>query len=147
MNLDQSLGFLINNAGRRISQLLTIHFQPFGITPEQWTVLNRLAEQDGINQKDLSLRVGKDQTNVARIFDQLERKGLAKRKPNPEDRRSFLAVLTEEGRLLNEKLTPIEQEVIQSALTGLPDQQVEQLKKWLKQITDQSTKLIKEMER
>jgi DNA-binding MarR family transcriptional regulator len=35
---------------------------------------------------------------VSRVVDELERAGLVRREPNPDDRRSSLAVLTPEGR-------------------------------------------------
>jgi DNA-binding MarR family transcriptional regulator len=147
LKLDDSIGFILNNAGRKVSHLLSIHFHPYGITLEQWTVLNRLAEQDGINQKELSKRVGKDQTNVTRILDQLERKGLARRKPNTEDRRSFLAVITDEGNALNQKLIPIEQEVIKTVLSGLSKNEIAQFREILRKITETANMQIEGLER
>lgn len=142
MNLDDSFGFILNNTGRRITQLLNLRLQPYDITIEQFSLLHRLTEQDGISQKDLSKRVGKDQTNVTRILDQLERKGLAKRMPNQEDRRSFLAFVTEEGRSLAELLVPIESEVIQQILDGFSDSDVLQLKRMLWQIEENANREI-----
>ncbi|WP_047155127.1 MarR family winged helix-turn-helix transcriptional regulator [Aneurinibacillus tyrosinisolvens] len=147
MKLDDSLGFVLNNAGRRVSQLLSLHFSPYGITLEQWTVLNRLAEQDGINQKELARRTGKDQTNVTRILDQLERKGLARRKPNAGDRRSFLAVVTEDGRKLNEILVPIEAEAIHTVMKDLSENEILQFRELLRKITENASLQIEELER
>lgn len=146
MKLDHSLGFIINHAGRKISHLLTLHFQPYDITTEQWTVLARLAEQDGISQKELALRAEKDQTNITRILDQLEKKGLVERKPNVQDRRSYLAFITDKGRRLNQKLLPIENEVIQSVLHGLSDEQIHSLRANLAQITREASARIQEVE-
>lgn len=109
MKLEDSFGFLINHAGRRMSQLLTLHFQAYDITTEQWTVLHRLAEQDGISQKELARRTEKDQTNITRILDHLQRKGLIERRANASDRRSFLTYITDKGRGLDQTLVPIEQ--------------------------------------
>ena len=66
MSIDHSLGFVLNHAGRRLTQLLTLRFQPYDMTTEQWSVLNRLDEEDGISQKELAIRSEKDQTNVTR---------------------------------------------------------------------------------
>lgn len=134
MSLDDSIGFLINSAGRRISQLLTSRFSPYGVTPEQWSVLTRLCEEDGVSQKELALRVGKDQTNVTRILDQLERKSLAERRINPEDRRSFCAYVTNEGRKLQLILIPIEEEVIATVTKGLSLEHLTMLKQVLIQL-------------
>ncbi|WP_139490346.1 MarR family winged helix-turn-helix transcriptional regulator [Brevibacillus dissolubilis] len=144
---DDSLGFRLNYAARRISQLLALRMAPYDITTEQWSTLNRLAEQDGISQKDLARRVGKDQTNVTRILDQLERKGLAERRPNAEDRRSFLAFVTDAGLALNETVSPIEEEVIKSLVYGVSDEQLHIFSQVLRQITETAETEIKEMER
>ncbi|SDN18799.1 DNA-binding transcriptional regulator, MarR family [Paenibacillus sp. yr247] len=146
MQLDNSFGFILNHAGRRLTQLLNYHFQPFDMTTEQWTVLNRLAEEDGITQKLLAVRAEKDQTNITRILDQLERKGLVERKANKMDRRSFLTYITEQGRALNEILTPIEQKVIASVLSGFTEKEALNLQVLLILMTNKANACIKEVE-
>ncbi|HZG17785.1 MAG TPA: MarR family transcriptional regulator [Candidatus Bathyarchaeia archaeon] len=147
MNLEESFGFILNNTGRRVTQLLNLHLQPHEITTEQFSLLRRLNEQDGISQKELAKRVGKDQTNITRILDQLERKGLVIRKPNQEDRRSFLAYVTDEGRALDEILVPIEQEVIRKVLADLSEENVRHLKTLLTRIEQKASGLIDSLER
>lgn len=145
MQIDQSLGYMINHAGRRLTLLLTLRYQPYDITTEQWSVMNRLYEQDGITQKELARRSEKDQTNITRILDQLERKGLAVRKANEADRRSFLTYITPKGRELNETLLPIEKEVIQSVLGGLDGEDVAQLARLLRHVTQAADRAIEEL--
>ncbi|TXK78371.1 MarR family winged helix-turn-helix transcriptional regulator [Paenibacillus sp. N3.4] len=144
--IDHSIGFMLNHAGRRMTQLLTSYYEPYEITTEQWSVLNRLAEEDGINQKLLAIRAEKDQTNMTRILDQLERKGLVERSANAEDRRSFLIHITTQGRALNDILLPIEKKVIDSLLQGFSEEQEANLRKLLSQLTNRANELIKNME-
>ncbi|MDD9265806.1 MarR family winged helix-turn-helix transcriptional regulator [Paenibacillus sp. GCM10023248] len=146
MQLDHSLGFILNHAGRRMTQLLSLHFQPYDMTTEQWVVLHRLACEDGISQKTLAIRAEKDQTNITRILDQLERKGLVERKANENDRRSFLTFITDQGRAMNDKLNPIEQQVIASLLTGFTEEQVSLLRELLLKITEAANTRVKEVE-
>jgi DNA-binding MarR family transcriptional regulator len=127
---------MISNTARKLSQQLSSSFQSFDITSEQWSVLNRLAKQDGITQKELSLRAVKDPTNLTRILDQLERKGWIRREANQEDRRSFLTYVTESGRSLNEKLLPLEAEFIENISSGLSVSEMTILKKTLSQINE-----------
>ncbi|NOU93311.1 MarR family transcriptional regulator [Paenibacillus sp. LMG 31456] len=134
MNVTHSIGFIISNTGRKLSQHLTIRFQPYDITSEQWSVLSKLSEQDGISQRELSHRTEKDPTNVTRILDQLERKGWIRRVPNPEDRRSFLTYVTDSGRELNIILAPIEAQLIQEILTSLSEDEITLLRKIFTQI-------------
>ncbi len=74
----------------------------FDISPEQWTIINNLSIQKGITQQALSERVEKDQTNITRIIDKLEKKEFVKRCVHPDDRRAFLILLTEKGNQLRE---------------------------------------------
>lgn len=145
MRLEQSIGFMINHAGRRLSHLLTCRLQPFDITTEQWTVLNRLAERDGTSQKELARRAEKDQTNLTRILGQLERKGLIERRANAADRRSFLTFITEKGRSLNETVVPVEQEVIRTLLEDLSAEQIQSLRATLSHITEKANSGIREL--
>lgn len=146
MELDNSFGFILNHAGRRLTQLLNCHFQPYDMTTEQWVVLNRLADEDGITQKLLAVRAEKDQTNITRILDQLERKGFVERRANETDRRSFLTFITKQGKVLNDVLTPIEQKVIDSVLCGFTEEQTSILRGMLIQLTNQANACIKEVE-
>ncbi|TBL75285.1 MarR family winged helix-turn-helix transcriptional regulator [Paenibacillus thalictri] len=144
MSIDNSLGFILNHAGRKLTQMLTLRYQPYDMTTEQWSVLNRLDEQDGITQKELAIRSEKDQTNVTRILDQLERKGLAERRPNVSDRRSFLTYITDKGRSLIGVLTPIEKEVVEAVLDGLSEEQRIALRDMLVHVTNHANNYIKE---
>ncbi|KIL35650.1 hypothetical protein SD71_12175 [Cohnella kolymensis] len=146
MRQDDSIGFIINQAGRRLSQLLAIRFAAFDLTTEQWSVLSRLCEQDGTSQKDLAVRVGKDQTNITRILDQLERKKLAERRTNPDDRRSFYAFVTDAGRDLQGRLVPIEQEVLASVTEEITEQQATILKELLIRLTNKTNELLQHYE-
>ncbi|HZG75537.1 MAG TPA: MarR family transcriptional regulator [Paenibacillus sp.] len=118
--LDESIGFQLSRTTRKISQLLASRFEPYGVTTEQFATLQRLAERDGVSQKELAARAEKDPTNMTRILDQLERKGLIARKPNAGDRRSFLVYGTEEGHRLAAALAPVERAALDSLLEGLP---------------------------
>jgi len=141
--LDESVGYLVNQTGRKLTALLLQHFKPYDITPEQWTLLNRLGEQDGITQCDLAKRIDKDQTNVTRMLDQLERKGFVKRRMNEADRRSYLACITEEGKALVRKLAPIESEVLDLVTDGLSGEEVKLLKSILLRLTENAVRHTK----
>lgn len=76
--------------------------ETFDISPEQWTIVTNLSIQDGITQQALSEKVEKDQTNVTRIIDKLEKKEFVRRSAHPNDRRAFLLFLTDKGHKLRE---------------------------------------------
>lgn len=136
MELDNYIGFILNNVTRKFSQFTVNFFKEYNITPEQVGIIRRLGEEEGITQKDLAIRMAKDQTNVTRLLDQLERKGLVTRNRNKDDRRSFLTYLTDEGKKLNEYIVPTEQEIMNIALRGISEERKALLKEIISEITE-----------
>ena len=106
-SFDDAIGRGITQTSKNIVRRLSVHLKEYDITPEQWTVLKRLGENDGITQKELSITSEKDQATLTRILDILERKRLMVRKPNQDDRRSFLIYITESGKQLSQELSPL----------------------------------------
>ncbi|MFT5665849.1 MAG: MarR family transcriptional regulator for hemolysin [Vicingaceae bacterium] len=74
----------------------------FPISRDQWMILERIAEQEGSNQKDIAKDTFKDPAALTRMLDILVHKGFAKRQASKSDRRTFDVYLTVEGnRLVN----------------------------------------------
>lgn len=127
-NLDDSLGFILNRSNTRMKNNLLHHFKEYDVTPEQWAVLNRLWETEGISPKELAELTSKDQPTTVRILSKLEKKGLITRRVNPEDSRAYLISLTSEGRELRDKLVPLAFEALDKALKGIDKKQIEEVK-------------------
>lgn len=132
--LDESLGFILNRTNTKLKKEFHRNLRIYDITPEQWGVLGRLWEKDGLTQRELSNRSFKDQPTTARILDKLEKKGLISRAANPEDRRTFLIHLSEQGWDLQAKLIPLAVATLHKALHGFNNEEVEQLRVWLNRI-------------
>ncbi|BCN29248.1 MarR family winged helix-turn-helix transcriptional regulator [Anaeromicropila herbilytica] len=85
-----------------------------GLTPGQGQakILNNLFEEEGLTQKELSLRCHIDTTTMSRNIDKLENLGLLSRRMNPESRRAVSIYLTEMGkdkaRIIHEMFTRFE---------------------------------------
>jgi MarR family transcriptional regulator, transcriptional regulator for hemolysin len=107
-SLNRSAGFLLGVAHKRVSQLLMTRLREYDISSEQWSVLYVINQEEGIIQKEIALRSGKDKPTVTRILDALEDKGLIIRKPGSTDRRAFLIYPTPKGREIAEQTEPIE---------------------------------------
>jgi len=135
-NLDDSYGYLINLAAQRLKYELHQTFQAKGydVTPEQWAVLNRLWEQDGLSQVDLAERTFKDKPGTTRILNLLERKGIVVRRPDESDRRVLRVFLTRIGKDLKDKLIPCAQEVLAKSGKNLTKEELAQFKLTLNQI-------------
>ena len=103
---DESLGFWIYRIHSQASNRLrkTFQLQGYDCTPEQWGVLTRLREEEGVNQSQLGERTFKDRRNIGRILDLLEKRSLIERRRDAGDRRAHRVFLTDEGREVEEKL-------------------------------------------
>ncbi len=98
---DESIGFWIYRIYSQANSLLRRAFEANGnsLTPEQWGILARLSEQEGMNQSQLGERAFKDRHNITRLLNVLERRGLVERRPDESDRRAYRLFLTEAGRV------------------------------------------------
>jgi MarR family transcriptional regulator, organic hydroperoxide resistance regulator len=137
-NLDDSHGYLINLAAQRLKYELHQAFQAKGydVTPEQWAVLNRLWEEDGLSQVELAERTFKDKPGTTRILNLLEKKKIVVRRPDENDGRVLRVFLTKTGKDLKAKLIPCAEEVLAKSGKNLTKEQLSQFKRTLHQMLD-----------
>jgi DNA-binding MarR family transcriptional regulator len=134
MSFEDSLGFIIGKTNARLKNNLNNAFKPFNVTVEQWAILNRLWEEDGISQKALAEKSRKDQATITRILDKLEKRGLIRRDTDREDRRAFLVNLTAEGWELRRPLQEIAARNAAHSFQNLSPAEQDLLKKLLNKI-------------
>ena len=134
--LDNSQGYIIHRLDVQMSLGLQHAFQAkgFNITPEQWGVLNRLWENEGMHQSALAQRTAKDRHNITRILNLLEKNGFIFRTPDGEDKRRLNVYLTQEGKALKQKLIPIVIGFLQKCFEGLTQEEVQDLRRIHEQI-------------
>ncbi len=106
--LTNSFGTLIERTLRKIKQRYIQTFKDAGIdiTPEQWALLDKLYQTNGISQNKLANGTYKNAPTVSRIIDLLCKKGWTKRSRSEHDRRSYKIFLTSEGKNIVEILVP-----------------------------------------
>ncbi|MDU1909934.1 MarR family winged helix-turn-helix transcriptional regulator [Fusobacterium sp.] len=124
-NLQKSLGFKLELASR----LTTGNFSKklkedkFLITPEQWGVINFLLHEDGLTQNQISKLVGKDHTCVSRLIENLIKKNIVKKIPDPDDKRINLIYLTEEGKKIQNNVVPTVKENLHKVFFNVTDEE------------------------
>ncbi|MEW2303483.1 MarR family transcriptional regulator [Streptomyces sp. NPDC006655] len=96
--LHADTGYLLYRLGLRSGQLFNTSLQESGLRLRHYAVLRFLATSQGVLQRELSTRLGYDPSAIVGLVDDLEKQGLAERRPAPDDRRSRIVVLTESGR-------------------------------------------------
>lgn len=108
-DMDNSLGFILNKTALLSKAHFNNYLKEYDISPEQWSLVFRVVERSGLTQKELSDSTYKDQANITRSIDRLEQKGFLKRIENPNDRRSFQLVPTQDAIALVERIIPLSQ--------------------------------------
>lgn len=77
------------------------------ITYSQYYMFMLLYYEPNVNQSDIAKACFMNRSGVSRTFSDFEKKGLIKRKINPNDKREYVTTLTEKGlktaRFLEEK--------------------------------------------
>ncbi len=122
-------GFILERTAKRMKQHFQQVLQAAGadVTIDQWVMLQALDKRDGQGQHELARAVFKDAPTVTRIIDLLCRKGLTRRRPDPEDRRRFRIFLTPAGRKKIGEVLPVVKRARRQAWEGLADEQIDQL--------------------
>ncbi|TLS44714.1 MarR family transcriptional regulator [Streptomyces montanus] len=96
--LHADTGYLLYRIGLRSGQLFNAFLQESGLRLRHYALLRFLATTEGALQRELSTRLGYDPSAIVGLVDDLEKLGFAARRPSPDDRRSRIVVLTEDGR-------------------------------------------------
>jgi len=95
--LDANPGHLIRRAHQISVSLFLEECRDAAITPIQYAVLAVLARRPDLDQITLANQVALDRSTLGDVADRMEKKGLIRRIPNPQDRRQKLLTLTDEG--------------------------------------------------
>jgi DNA-binding MarR family transcriptional regulator len=135
-NFNDSLGFIIVKAGRLIENKLKIDFERenIDVTPQQWSVLTYLWNEDGISQQNLADAFSKDKTSMTRLLNNMERNDLIVRKQDEHDKRNKKIFLTVKSKLLKKDTIKIAEKTLMETLVGIEHKDLRLSKKVLKKI-------------
>ena len=104
------------------------------ITPEQWSVMACLWNQDKVTQQSLCHLTSKDKPSITRLLDKLEKRNYVVRVADPTDRRINLIHLTIAGAELQKKASEIIQQVIETTLSDITEEEMNSFREILKKI-------------
>ena len=108
---------------RYLSKLMKEENLP--ITPEQFSVLSYLWQQDGLQQSELAICTNRNRANVTRVIDILEREGIVERQDDENDRRIYRIFLTAKGKSLREATAQCAKQTITDSLQGLTKEEID----------------------
>ena len=103
----------------------------FDLTPAQFVVLFQLKQATGASSADLARAVGISPQSVVELIAPLERKGLIKRREDPEHRRILRTTLTAAGEQLLARAWPSAAELERELMANLTASELRGLHKSL----------------
>jgi DNA-binding MarR family transcriptional regulator len=118
-SLCSDLSWLLSRASHVLTTELTAALDQHGISPRARCVLTA-AMQGELTQIELARTIGLDKTTMVVTLDELERRGLAERRPSSKDRRARIIAVTEAGKRLVREADEVIARVQDDVLAELP---------------------------
>ena len=130
------IGFLLQRAHRQLRLAHNEALRPLGLTIAHAAVLGLLGERGDLSQRELFETIGADKSTMVNLVDELERQGLAERRPDPGDRRAHAVRLTDAGRRRLASVGPLMKNVENAFLSPLARRDKAQLERLLRPLAE-----------
>jgi MarR family transcriptional regulator, transcriptional regulator for hemolysin len=118
------VSFLLTHTAHVLTTRMSAAFEEIGITPRAFCVLYHAIEEER-TQIQLAEISDLDKTTMVVTVDELEKAGLAERRPSSRDRRARIVSVTEEGERVVGEGTRIADRVHREVLEALPERERE----------------------
>jgi len=128
-------GSMLHQVARELTTELDRRFALLDVTTQQAALLS-YASSGKSSPSQLMDAIGTDTAGMTRLLDRLEAKGLIRRGPNPDDRRSVLVEPTERGLALVPQLAPVFGQVTSQLFEGFSDAEVANFSSFLKRMRE-----------
>ncbi|QQQ77561.1 winged helix-turn-helix transcriptional regulator [Saccharothrix sp. 6-C] len=129
------LNWLLHRAAQKLGAVAQEAAARHGITTRGQIVLSALASEEfQRTQLALGHALGVDKTTLTAELDRLERAGLIMRKPDPNDRRVRVPVITEQGRVVQREVEKLHVQVEREFTAGLEPAEAHALRELLERL-------------
>ncbi|SDV48569.1 MarR family winged helix-turn-helix transcriptional regulator [Chitinasiproducens palmae] len=122
-----SIGRQLTRARHLLLEIVSEELAPLQLTAAQWGVVVLLAEETANTPAELSRLLDYDPGAMTRLIDRLAEKGIVERIDSPDDRRSKMIVLTEQGKQLYPSIRPRIIRAHNTLLRGFSEDEARQL--------------------
>jgi DNA-binding MarR family transcriptional regulator len=131
-------GHLVRRLHQLATQVFTLRVQEagFDLTPVQFSALDALRHNPGVDQARLADMIAKDRATTGAVVERLTHKGLIVREVDRLDKRARRLTLTEAGEGVVAAMTPIVTDLQRETLPGLSDAE-------FRQFVDLALKVVK----
>lgn len=135
LTLGAFLPYRLSIASNAVSDAVATAYRTlFGLRIPEWRLIAVLAEGGNMSQQALCGRTRMDKVTVSRAAIALVDRGVIARASNPEDQRSHLLALTDEGWALYEQIAPKAKELERRIFAQFGEDEREQLLRMLERI-------------
>jgi DNA-binding MarR family transcriptional regulator len=118
------LAHLVKDATRALVRALQLRLSEYSISFGHWTFLRILWETDGLTQKELSEAAGVMEPTTFAAVKAMESLGYIERKQLPGNKKKVHVFLTDDGRVLKDKLVPLAEEVNNVSINGISNDEI-----------------------
>jgi len=129
--------FLLAQIGAHAASKFAERLVILQLSPPDAGILRLLRTSAGISQQTLSTRLQIHPSRLVAILDNLEKKSLIERKPNPDDRRLYSLHLTKKGAEILERIGNVAREHQDALLVALDSAERSSLAALLQKIADE----------
>jgi MarR family transcriptional regulator, lower aerobic nicotinate degradation pathway regulator len=129
---------LMIKLGRITMHRFTQALEPYGVRPRHVAALIELRDRGQVTQQSLCGQLHLDPTNLVTILNELEERGYATRRRDPEDRRRHLVEVSKKGIAVVEKVSEVMDGVEEELLEGLDPEERRELEGSLTSIWERS---------
>src|SRR5215469_630311 len=129
--------FLLAQVGAHAASQFAERLSVLQLSPPDAGILRLLRGAGGISQQGLSTRLRIHPSRLVAILDNLEQRKLIERRSHPEDRRLYSLYLTGNGGETLEKIGQIARQHQQALLSGLTNEERDELAELLQKIADE----------
>jgi len=137
------IGGLLGRSSHKMRLLLdkVFHLNELDLNVEQFMLLKCMSFNDGINQQELSKIIDRDKTTIARLVSKLEKKNMIVRVSSKQDKRVNNLHLTNLGKEALSKMNPHLEEINNSLLSSITEEEFSVLKIVLEKLNSEMKKI------
>jgi DNA-binding MarR family transcriptional regulator len=121
------VAFLLSQVGASSARRFAKALEPLEFAPWGAGILRLLSRMPGISQQELAARLETHASRLVGMIDELEKRGLVMREPNPEDRRLYRLRLTEAGERKLAEIGKVAEAHNREVCAGLEEKEIQQL--------------------